>query len=90
MILYRRLHGRSKKHEGYHAVQKLDGYHWVDVSTGEVHCNQWYTNLAPALLELGRTNDEPKLGINCTYYLYRDPWPERALADFRVAALENK
>lgn len=91
MKLYRRICGATKKTSVFE-VQFLDGYHWVTLHTGKENCNAWYNNMGAALLEMGSTHDEPKRGLRCSYFLWRDPWPERTLsiASGMVSSLQDR
>jgi hypothetical protein len=96
MKLYRleeSLKSTSKKPWEWRACQ-LDGYRWREVCGGkvkELHDN-WLGNMYErAALQLGAETESVK-GFLCTYFIVREPWPERVIEDLvaKVDGLESE
>lgn len=79
----------SKKSYEWRACQ-LDGYRWLETCGGKVKelRDNWLGNIyESSALRLGADTDSVK-GFLCTYFLVREPWPERVIEDL-VAKVEN-
>lgn len=77
MKLYRHVHGALKK-RGINEWQEVVRGYWAPVSA---LAQRRIENYGEALLQLEAARDDPRAGFTTSYHLYRDPWPERTLAD---------